>query len=132
MLLPASRLVGMDAWMSRPQPTVAQGGCAHTKMEHTEAPPPATQRMHEVQVGAPLCCSPFFLASPPLSSPLLHSRRFHTLRPAGAEDVRSPPPLGIPPCSPLVHHQPLLSAPQVNSSPAYNFYRSHHTWLTPR
>jgi hypothetical protein len=59
-------------------------------------------------------------SSPRLPSPLLHNRGFHTLRPAGVEDVRSPPPLGIPPCSPLVHHQPLLSAPQVNSSPAYN------------
>jgi hypothetical protein len=39
-LLPASRLAGTDAWMPRPQSSAAQGGCAHTKMEHREAPPP--------------------------------------------------------------------------------------------
>jgi hypothetical protein len=38
--LPASRLAGTDAWTPRPQPTAAQGGCARTKMEHREAPPP--------------------------------------------------------------------------------------------
>jgi hypothetical protein len=76
-------------------------------------------RVHRLRSGlrAPGRCSPLLLPLlPRLPSPLLRSRGFHTLRPTGVEEVRSPPPLGIPPCSPLVHHQPLLSAPHVNNN----------------